>query len=168
MTRLPVVLLGAFLAVQVVAQDAPVPASKAPAAEAPKEAPAAADAKTEGAPASEAAPAASDQLAGPPEAGAAVAKKLEKSPEEKARDKAKKEFSETVERFRKISDAFNAEIMATIKRKRDARMRRIDIDFEQRILELERKEAERRKSAIAAFERFVIVKLEQTRAQSST
>ena len=138
MTRSVVLVLGLFAAAQVVAQDKPAQ---------PKPDEAAAlqvddKAATQGA----------DD---PPEAGAAVAKAQTKTPEELAKEKAKKEFEDTVARFKKTSDQFNAEIMATIKRKRDARMRRIDIDFEQRIGALEQREAEQRKSAIKAFERFV-------------
>ena len=105
MTRSVVLVLGLFAAAQVVAQDKPAQ---------PK-------------PAEAAAPKADDKVAAPdadepPEAGAAIAKAQAKTPEELAKEKAKKEFEDTVARFKKTSDQFNAEIMATIKRKRDARM----------------------------------------------
>ncbi|MDE0881785.1 MAG: tetratricopeptide repeat protein, partial [Myxococcota bacterium] len=104
---------------------------------------------------SQPAKAAEPLLDDPPEAGAAVAEAAKKSPEQLAKEQAKKEFGETVERFQKIAQQFDAEILATINRARDARMRRVDIDFEQRIVDLERREAEQRKSAIKAFENFV-------------
>jgi len=138
--RMFALALALFAAAQVVAQDESAQTPAAPAAAAPE--------KAESKPAE-------PSLDDPPEAGAAVAKAQEKTPEQLAKEKAKKEFEETVARFKKTSDDFNSEIMATIKRKRDARMRRIDIDFEQRIGDLERREAEKRKSAIKAFERFV-------------
>ena len=145
MTRVLTLALGFFVAAQVVAQGQPDTAE--PSEEA-KPSPAKAGSKEQK---SAEQPSNDD----PPEAGAAVAEAQQKTPEQLAKEKAKKEFEETVARFKKVSDEFNAEIMATIKRKRDARMRRIDIDFEQRIGELEKRESQRRKSAIEAFERFV-------------
>jgi cellulose synthase operon protein C len=68
---------------------------------------------------------------------------------------AKRDFAETVKRFQKVSDDFNQEILATIRRARDARVRRIELDFEKRINEIETVERERRLAAVAAFERFI-------------
>ena len=130
MTRWLALMTVGLVAAQVVAQGQDQP-SEAPAAQAAadSEPSGAKTAKAEGESAKQATQS-SDDL---PEAGAAAAAAQQKSPEELAKEKAKKEFEETVARFKKVSDEFNAEIMATIKRKRDARMRRIDIDFEQRI-----------------------------------
>jgi hypothetical protein len=100
--RMLALALALFAAAQVVAQDE---SAQTPAAPAPEE--------------SESKPA-EPSLDDPPEAGAAVAKAQEKTPEQLAKEKAKKEFEETVARFKKTSDDFNSEIMATIKRKRDA------------------------------------------------
>jgi tetratricopeptide (TPR) repeat protein len=72
-----------------------------------------------------------------------------------AEQAAKRDFAATVERFQKVSNAFNGEILSTIRRARDARVRRIEIDFEKRITEIETLERERRLAAAAAFERFI-------------
>ena len=64
-------------------------------------------------------------------------------------------FEETMKRFRAVAEAYNQEVTDVIKRRRNARLERLNIDFEAKMAAIEARMGIRRQQAIEAFERFV-------------
>ena len=96
---------------------------------------------------------ASEEAAGQ-EGADAAAKQPGKEPKE-SRDPEHIAYEETMERFRAVAEAYNQEVTDVIKRRRNARLERLNIDFEAKMAAIEARMGIRRQQAIEAFEHFV-------------
>ncbi|MEC7751148.1 MAG: tetratricopeptide repeat protein [Myxococcota bacterium] len=120
-------------------QDAPASSESA--------APSQGETATEDAPSASEAPAGSSEES-PDAAASADAAQESRDPEHVA-------FEETMARFRAVAEAYNQEVTDVIKRRRNARLERLNIDFEEKMAAIEARMGIRRQQAIEAFERFV-------------
>ena len=120
-------------------QDAPASSESA--------APSQGETATEDTPSASEAPAGSSEES-PDAAASADAAQESRDPEHVA-------FEETMARFRAVAEAYNQEVTDVIKRRRNARLERLNIDFEEKMAAIEARMGIRRQQAIEAFERFV-------------